>query len=130
MKITEDDLSLRQYRALTVLVARGDLEAAATEAGVSVRCVKGWKTQPNFRKKLQEAVVKVFEASLAELTLGASDAAKELIRIIRDPECGDRIKVTAISTLFSTAALAKQLIIDSRIEAIEELLEDGHKGAD
>ncbi len=124
-----NDLSLIQYRAICILVSGGSIEEAAQVADCTVGNIKKWKTRPDFKRAMQQAILKVYEASLSELVLGASRAAKELNAIIANPEGSDRVKVTAISTLFSNANVAKQLILDERLSALEEAL-NGHTESD
>ena len=116
------DLSLNQYRAICILVSGGSIEEAAKVAECSIANVKKWKAQPEFKRAMKESILKVHEASLSELVLGASRAAKELNAIIANPEGSDRVKVTAISTLFSNTNVVRQLILDERLTALEEAL--------
>ena len=98
------------------------MEEAARAGEVSVAAVKKWKQNSNFKRKLKDAIVKVYEAALAEVVLGAKDAIRELNFIITNPETSDRVKVTAIGTLLTHAANAKQLVIDERVSALEAAL--------
>ena len=118
----EDNLHYQQYRALCVLIAGGSVEAAAQAGEVSVAAIKKWKQHPTFKRKLKDAIVKVYDAALAEIVLGAKDAVRELNSIIINPETSDRVKVTAIGTLLTHAANAKQLVIDERVAALEVAL--------
>lgn len=118
----DDDLNYPQYKALCCLVAGGSLQDAANEAGVALITVKKWKARPDFKRKLRDSLIKIYEAGLAEILLGASEAAKELRAIISNPECSDRVKVSAITALFTQATNAKNLVIDERVSALENAL--------
>lgn len=116
-----DELSVRQYRALCCLLAGGTQEEAAREADCSVSSIEKWKKKPGFSKLLKESIAKVYDAALAELTLGAMSAAKALREIIDDAETPSRVKISAIATLLSHAEKAKQFAIEERLERLEDL---------
>ena len=122
MNDSDDGLNYPQYKALCCLVAGGTLQDAAYEAGVSLPTIKRWKASPDFKRKLRDSLVKVYEAGLAETLLGFSEAAKELRSIITNSETSDRVKVSAITALFAQASNAKQLIIDERVTTLEAAL--------
>ena len=117
------EFSAKQQVALCRLAAGGTNSEAAEAAGVSLSCVEKWKAKPDFQKSLKDAVGYVFDAAIAELVAGSRDAAKELKRIINDQNVTDRIKVSAIQTLFSTAEKCKQWQLEARLERVEALLD-------
>jgi transposase len=117
------EFNAKQQVALCQLAAGATNAEAAAAAGVSLSCVEKWKARPDFQKSLKDAVSYVFDAAIAELVSGSRDAAKELKRIISDPNVSDRVKVSAIQTLFSTAEKCKQWQLEARLERVEGLLD-------
>lgn len=117
------EFSAKQQVALCQLAAGATNSEAARAAGVSLSCVEKWKARPDFQKNLKDAVSQVFDSAIAELVAGSRDAAKELKRIIGDPDVSDRVKVSAIQTLFSTAEKCKQWQLEARLERVEALLD-------
>jgi len=117
------EFNAKQQVALCQLAAGATNSEAAAAAGVSLSCIEKWKAKPDFQKSLKDAVSHVFDAAIAELVAGSRDAAKELKRIINDPNVSDRVKVSAIQTLFSTAEKCKQWQLEARLERVEALLD-------
>lgn len=125
-----DELSPKQYRALVTLAAGGSNQEAATIAGVSVRSIETWKKKPNFQQQLREATSKVFDQAIAELVLGAQDAAKQLRAIIVDEEISERTRLSAIAILLSNAAKARDWSIEERLERVELVLDGNSQEPD
>ena len=120
-----EDLNLTpiQLRVLVALAAgKSNIEAAA-EAGISVSTLEKWKRNPAFKKKLFESSAKLFDVTLAQLSLASSDAVKILVGIIEDDETPAKIKVSAISVVLSFSKYAREFLLESRIAALEEFLE-------
>ena len=118
------EFTAKQQIALCQLAAGASNVEAAAQAGVSLSCVEKWKARPDFQKNLKDAVSRVYDAAIAELVAGARDAAKELKRIISDPDVSDRVKVSAIQCLFATAEKCKQWQLEARLERVEVLLDE------
>lgn len=119
-----EELTPKQYLALTRLAAGSTNQDAADSAGVSLRTIEGWKGKPHFQKLLKTAVNMMFDAALAELVSGSQDAAKELIKIISDPNTPPRTKISAIGVLFDTAAKVKQWNLEDRLGYVESAIDD------
>ena len=124
------EFTAKQQIALCQLAAGATNSEAAVQAGVSLSCVEKWKAKPDFQKSLKEAVSCVYDAAIAELVSGSREAAKELKRIISDPDVSDRVKVSAIQTLFSTAEKCKQWQLEARLERVEVLLDESDSPED
>ena len=97
---------------------------AAEVAGVSLSCVEKWKKSPDFKEELQKACNRLYEASMAEIMLGVTDAARELNRIITDPKTSDRNKISAAQILFNQANRLKEWQLEERLDTIELRLDD------
>lgn len=119
----DSEFSPRQYRALVCLAAGGSNKEAADLAGVSVRAIETWKSKSNFQRLLREATVRVFDQAIAELVLGAQEAAEQLRGIITDEETPARIKISAISTLLTNASKARDWAMEARIQKLEGMVD-------
>lgn len=102
-----------------MLAAGYSREEAASKAGVSKSSVDKWSKQPEFEKILRESVAKVYDAAIAELVSGSIEAARELKAIITDEDTPKRVKVSAIQVLLTTAARAKESLLEERLESLE-----------
>ncbi len=61
--------------------------------------------------------------SIAELGLGSTQAARELRRIIGDPDVSDRVKISAIALLFGQLEKFKGWELEQRLQRVEGLLD-------
>lgn len=120
---TVEDISIAQYKALCLLASGKSNEEVAREAGVSTRTIERWKKDPRFEKHLREASAKMFDCAIAELCSSAVETAKELRQIILDEDTPKRVKVSAIQVLLSTAARAKESLLEERLEKLEAALD-------
>ncbi|BAZ71420.1 hypothetical protein NIES4106_62170 (plasmid) [Fischerella sp. NIES-4106] len=116
-------LSPQQYKALTLLAAGYDRDYVASQTGVAKSTIHKWAIQEEFQKLLREACAKSFDMAIAELCSGAVEAAKELRQIIVDEDTPGRVKVSAIQVLLTTAAKAKESLLENRLEALEANLD-------
>lgn len=125
-----ETLTPAQNLALCLLASGYSTKEVAEQAGVTSKTIERWKSKPNFEKLLRDAIAKTYDAAVAELCSGARDAAKELKRIINDPDVPSRTKVTAISVLLSNASKAKDTILEERLERVENSLDGTDSGED
>ncbi|MCC5661827.1 hypothetical protein LC608_33760 [Nostoc sp. XA010] len=119
-----------QNEALCLLAAGYPREEVSARTGVSKSTINRWATEPDFKTMLRDAVVKVYDAAIAELVSGSRQAAQELKAIITDPDTPKRVKVSAIQVLLTTAAKAKDSVLEERLEAIEVALDDSINSQD
>ena len=118
-----DALTPLQNKALTLLAAGRTEDEVVAETGIGKRTVTRWKTNPKFKEKLQEAVALTYDAGIAELVAGSQEAARELKRIISDPEVPTKNKISAINVLLSHGAKAKDSALERRLERLEGTLD-------
>ncbi|BAZ71453.1 hypothetical protein NIES4106_62500 (plasmid) [Fischerella sp. NIES-4106] len=112
-----------QNQALCLLAAGYTQEEVARKTGVTKDCICKWKKKPEFEKLLRESVAKVYDAAIAELVSGSIEAARQLKEIITDEDTPKRVKVSAIQVLLTTAARAKESLLEERLEALEASLD-------
>ncbi|MBP5976609.1 hypothetical protein HW132_28720 [Brasilonema sp. CT11] len=115
-----------QNQALCLLAAGHTIDEVVAETGVGKRTLSRWKTTCNFKKLLQDAVTQTYDSAVAELVSGSREAARELKRIISDPDVPSKTKVTAINVLLNNAARAKESALEERLERLEESFDGTH----
>jgi DNA-binding transcriptional MerR regulator len=120
-----ETLSPNQTQALSLIAANYSKEEVARQTGVTIRTLDRWRKQPEFQRLLRDAIARTFDAAVAELVVGAQESARELKRIISDPDVPSRTKVTAIGVLFANGSKAKDWALEERLSRLEMLLEDG-----
>ncbi|WP_414589130.1 hypothetical protein [Scytonema sp. PCC 10023] len=116
------DLTPNQMKALCMLAANYDRHEVAQACDITTRTLDKWRRLENFQELLRKAVVATYDAAISELVLGCQESAKELRKIILDPDTPSRTKVSAISVLLTNAAKAKEHLLEDRLERIEASL--------
>ena len=108
-----------QIKALCLIAAGNSSNDVVAQTGVTKRTIDRWRTQPEFKRMLQNAMAEMYDSAVAELVLGARDAAKILKEIINNEEVPTKNKISAINILLSNAARAKDGILEQRLERLE-----------
>lgn len=119
-----DKLTPKQNRALTLLAAGWTEDAIVAETGIGKRTIGTWKTNPKFKEKLEDAIALTYDSGIAELVAGSQVAARELKKIISDPDIPSKNKISAINVLFTHGARAKDSALERRLERLEESLDE------
>lgn len=96
----------------------------AEQCDVCTKTITRWKARGDFQKLLRESSARMFDAAISELCLGSIEAARELRRIVNDPDTPSRTKIAAIQCLLTMASRAKDESLERRIEAIEATLDE------
>jgi hypothetical protein len=118
-----EQLTVKQYLAITHLAAGATNLQAADAVGVSESSIEKWKRRADFQLLLKESVRRVYDAAIAELACGAIDSARELRTIINNPDAPDRVKIQAIQVLFSQLQNARNWEFENRVERLEAMLD-------
>jgi hypothetical protein len=113
-----------QMQALCLLAAGNTKAEVSKIKNISASTLERWCKLPDFNKLLKKSVIDCYNAALAELCEGAKDAVKELRNIITSEKTPVRVKVQAINVLLTNAARAKDLILEERLESLENDLNE------
>jgi len=116
-------LNIRQHEAIIYIATGATNKQAADAVGVSISAIEKWRRNEDFQKLLQTAIQQIYSAAIAEVAKGAMAAAKELRRIAVDPDASDRVKISAISVLFSQLEKSREWELEARLERVERLLD-------
>jgi hypothetical protein len=125
VKLTSEELTPQQYRAITLIAAGYSNPEVAQETNLSVKTIEAWRKLPQFKTLLRDALSQCFDAAIAELVLHSQQAAKELSRIAFDTDTPSRVRVSAITAMLTFASKAKDAHLESRLEQLEKQLEHG-----
>lgn len=107
-------LKPNQNRALSVLLATGNITRAAEVANVHRRTVDRWLKEPTFQKILAEAEATALEALARSMAFNAGKAAACLLGVIEDPEATRAEKIKAARYYLASLPQARLL---GRIES-------------
>ncbi|WP_414588983.1 hypothetical protein [Scytonema sp. PCC 10023] len=116
-------MNIRQHEAIIYIATGATNKQAADAVGVSISAIEKWRRNEDFQKLLQTAIQQIYSAAIAEVAKGAMAAAKELRRIAVDPDASDRVKISAISVLFSQLEKSREWELEARLERVERLLD-------
>ncbi len=122
--LTVKDLTPNQTKALCMVAANHCRDEVAAACGITTRTLDKWKQLENFQALLRKAVAATYDAAIAELVLGSQESARELRKLILDPDTPGRTKVSAISVLLTNAAKAKEALLEERLERLEANLDE------
>jgi uncharacterized heparinase superfamily protein len=125
MKLSPEELTPQQYRAMTLIAAGYSNTEVAQESNLSVKTIENWRILPHFKKLLREALSQCFDAAIAELVLNSQKVARELNKIALDSETPARVRVSAITAMLTFASKSKEAHLESRLEMLEAQLEHG-----
>jgi hypothetical protein len=110
-------LTGRQPRAVEALLACPTIKAAAQEAKVSYRTLRGWLRLPAFLAAVREGRRELVEAGLGRLQQATGRAVKTLVACLKAAKDGDKIKASL--GILDRATKAVELI--DLVERVEEL---------
>lgn len=86
---------LKRQRAIVALLETGRTEVAAERAGVNVRTVQNWLSEPEFKAELLEAKDSAVQGAIARLSHFMGDAVGVAAEVMNNPENAPRDRVAA-----------------------------------
>jgi hypothetical protein len=119
-----ENLSYTQAQALTLLASGYNKKEVCKKVSVTESTLERWMKYPEYRKLLANAMMTCYNAALAELIEGSRIAAIKLKEIILDDAIPAKTKIQAINVLLTHAGKARDLMIEERLERIENILEN------
>ncbi|HRW40098.1 MAG TPA: hypothetical protein P5193_00995 [Microthrixaceae bacterium] len=112
-------LTPAQGTALAILAGAGTAQAAATEAGVSLRTIRRWLATPGYRQHLTTATAATVAEARERLAATATQAVATLADVMADPSAPAAARVSAARVILA-AALDRD--VDDRLTRLEEAL--------
>lgn len=123
-----DGLTARQRDAIPILLRSRTLEAAAAEAGVSVRQLRRWNSQPTFRTQVTQARTAMISDLLTNLTQAGAEAIEVLRQVAATGPAPAR--VTAASRILDMIVKHQEIdVLEHRVEELERLAEKQQRRA-
>ena len=116
-------LKPQQYQAVIALASGENILSICSRLGISRSTIDRWVKNENFQQLYQNACLEAYKSGIAELCLGASQAAIYLRSIITDPDVPSAVKVRAIDVLFRHASSIERQDTEL-IQAIKVLLKN------
>jgi hypothetical protein len=114
-------LSDRQLKTIPVILSSRSLTEAGRKANVSRTQLNRWMAQDAFVEELERTRDQMLEGSLDALQAGAKEAVDSLLRLIRDPAKGIRLKASDRS-LFYILKVKELRDIEARLTTLEKLI--------
>jgi hypothetical protein len=123
-------LSPKQERALSSLLALGEVKAAAKDAKCGETTLWRWLKDDAFAQAYREGRRKVLEASASRLTADSVKASAVLVKIAEDEKAPASARVAASRAIIENAVKAVETLdLEPRLKEIERRLEEQKKGA-
>lgn len=115
---TQEELPIRQRKAVLVLAATGNTTRAAKEAGVTQQTVYRWLEDPTFRNELRAAELQVLENLSRRLMDLTSKAITTLDGLLSDKNSTTRLR--AAQTIIEGALKLREIMsIEERVAKLE-----------
>jgi hypothetical protein len=121
-----DGLTPQQTRALAALLAARDIQSAAADAGVGLRTLKRWLTEPAFQAALRQAEKDAIGLAVRRLAGVADTAVRVVLSIMADKTVSASVRLrAALGVLEQLVKLRELAELEDRIEAVEAQLQTG-----
>jgi transposase-like protein len=118
--IPEKELKPCHYRAVTALVASGDVTVAAQAAGVSERTLRQWMIQWAFKSELDNAETEVVRSAARRLGRLADKALAVLENVLDDTSTAGNPRIRAATTILETCLRwREQVSLEDRVATLE-----------
>lgn len=119
-------LTIRQRRLLSVLVADPDIQAAARAAGVGRTTAHRWLRQPAFRDELARQRDAVLSEALGSVKAHATRAVAELMKLLNTGD--ERLRRQICNDILGHALRVRELEdIERRLAILEKALANNGK---
>lgn len=116
-------LSADRRRAVDVLMATGDQQAAAAAAQVTDRTIRRWLGEPLFVAALQEAQTALLDAATADLVRASGAAVALLRRTVDNVDAPLALRIRAAGMLLDSVLRWRELRdLEVRLSALEEAI--------
>lgn len=119
-----DKLTNSQIQALTLLAAGYTKDAVCEKLDISQTTIDRWCRIPEFKKLKNRAMLESYNTAVAEMMLHSKNAVIELNKIIMDAKTPPKTKISAIHIMLTHASKGKDILIEERLERIEEMLKN------
>ncbi|AVH59725.1 MULTISPECIES: hypothetical protein [Streptomyces] len=107
--------------AVAALAAGEPPSVAADRAGVSIRTVQRWQTDPAFAAEVRAVRARVLDDTAGRLSAAAASAVATLQALVADPEQPGHVRVKAGDVLLRALLPVREHVdLEQRITAIEE----------
>ena len=113
--------SVRRQRAIESLLGGNSLSATAAAAGVSVRTLRRWRSDPRFVGELRASRDEVFADSCAALTSLSRKAVSTMQRILDDENASDSLRLRAAIEVLEASVRISNVDVVERIAALERV---------
>ena len=121
-------MDAKKERALAALLTNPTRAAAAKQAGVTVRTLNNYFTDPEFCKRYSDAFLDIVQDATRQSQQLLAPAFTTLQEIIVDKDQNAQVRVTAIRTLLDFALrFTDHVDIAPRLEELERIAEEVKK---
>jgi len=128
--MADQELTVKQEKALSALLSEVTFTSAAAKAGVSERTLYTWLNEPAFKEAYRAACRASVQQAIAQLQNASSNALSVLLEIMNDKEEKASTRVIAAKTVLESGMKAFELEdLAQRIEALEKQSQGGKNEA-
>lgn len=114
----KENINPEHLEAIVMSACGHSIQMIADKYDVSYRTIQNWRSRPDFQRLVKQCTVEIFDKAISNISLGAEAASNELQRIIEDADTPIRLKLQAISLIFSIGGNFKKNLIEDEPIAV------------
>lgn len=118
-------MNKKQVDFLQALLTESTIAGATKKAGISRSTAYRYINDATFKTELTKAKAECISDTIRYLQGNLTACSEELMRIIKNPDTADQVRINAINTVFSNCkSLIDTCEVEERMRHIEEMLQD------
>lgn len=118
-------MNKKQLMFLQALLTQPTISGAAKTAGISRNTAYRYLSDDNFKQELNRAKAECLSDAIRYLQGNLTSCSEELMKIVKDPDTSDQVRINAINTVFQNCkSLIDTCEIEERMQQIEKMLQE------
>lgn len=118
-------LSSKQNKFLQAVLTESTIQKAAQKSGISRSTAYKYLNDSKFKLCLDKAKNECIHDTIRYLQCNLTTCSEQLMKIIKNPETSDQVRINAINTVFQNCkSLIDTYEVEERIHQIEEMLQE------
>lgn len=118
-------MNKKQMNFLQALLTETTIAGATKKAGISRSTAYRYLNDAEFKQELNRAKAECISDTIRYLQGNMTACSEELMKIVKNPETADQVRINAINTVFQNCkSLIDTCEVEERMRQIEEMLQE------
>ena len=118
-------MNKKQMEFLKALMTEATIVKATEKAGISRSTAYRYLNDVEFKQELTKMKAECLNDTLRYLQSNLTACSEELMKIVKNPDTADQIRINAINTVFQNCkSLIDTYEVEERMQKIEEMLQE------